>query len=522
MMSIFAPNLYLCAYHLREDDTEGESHPLWKNCDRLLSSFTNTRLTPHLHRESENRILLLPPQQQISFTPHKFPDIPDMEGFIQPVQIPEDSYGVFFNIGYDDKNPGNLVEISTLQYFNPQQILPLTPSQYFLGQTLLLTLNLTPENQDLKGAKLTELANQCYQALFSQFSQNSQNNSPSRLGELFGSPIFEYGNPRNPDNSPHILIWLFRDKIADINLGKSFQPTFDLFFYRHKITKAFQDSRGISQQLKQYYLSLDPTLDQIQVQIDAAQPDPQNNDYLRALKEQLKQLAADSLIYDRLLRKMKDLLNTININLNNYNDKIEQICAILGTDKEELSFWRHFGEQTAPQFRGQIEADLSYFDQGTGLISQAVSSIRAIVEIDQAQCDRTWQRWEKKREKRQQELLKQAEEKAKAAQERQKELNQDLQDQIQAVGVGIAAGAIVASTSSSITQPWYWPNGEKIKLDLIPFPLPHPFFISLFLSIISALGAWRWMENQIKKRRSKDEEDQKTSPQKPSLQKPGN
>jgi hypothetical protein len=35
-----------------------------------------------------------------------------------------------------------------------------------------------------------------------------------------------------------------------------------------------------------------------------------------------------------------------------------------------------------------MEANLSYFEQGTGLISQAVASIRAIVEIDQAQCDR--------------------------------------------------------------------------------------------------------------------------------------
>ena len=133
--------------------------------------------------------------------------------------------------------------------------------------------------------------------------------------------------------------------------------------------------------------------------------------------------------------------------------------------------------------------------------------------IDQAQCDRTWQRWEKKRDRRQQELREQAEKEAEAAQERQKELNQDLQDQIEAVGVGIAAGAIVASTSSLITQPWYWPNGEKIKLDLIPFPLPHPFFIGLLLSIISALGAWCWATNKIKKRRLKGKpEDQKTSP----------
>ena len=495
MMSIFAPNLYLCAYHLRKDDTEGETHPLWSNCDRLLSHLTPTRLIPLLHT-TENRILLPSPQTEIPFTLPKFPGIPEMEGFIQPVQIPEDSYGVFFNIGYDDSNPANLVEISTLEQLNPQQILPFPPSQYFLGQTLLLTLNLTPENQDLQGSELTKLANDCYQALF------KQETSPSLLGELFGSPIFEYGNPRQGDDSPHILIWIFRDEIADKTLGRCFQPTFDLFFYRHKISKAFQDSREIYKQLKQYYLSLDPTLDGIQAQIDAAEPDPQDSTYLQGLKTQLKQLSADSLTYDRLLRKMKDLLTTININLNNYNDTIERICAKLGTDKEELSFWRRFGEITAPQFRGQIEADLSYFRQGTGLISQAVDSIRAIVEIDQAQCDRTWQQQEKEREEQLQEQLRQQEhnfleqlhkqdqefqKQLEASREQDEKANQKLQDQVQAVGVGIAFGAIFASTSALIFQepiayPWQPNHGDNL----------HPFTIAVLLSIGSAVVAWKF------------------------------
>jgi len=486
---IFAPNLYLCAYHLREDDTEGETHPLWSNCDRLLSHLTDSRLIPHLH-EGENRILLHPPQKQISFT---LPNFPDMEGFIQPVQLQEDSYGVFLNIGYDDSKPKNIVEIPVLEQFNPNQILSFPPSPYFLGQTLLLTLNLTPENQSLQGSELTELANQCYQALFTQKAD------PSRSRELFGSPIFEYGNPREPDKSPHVLIWLFRDKNADEILGKCFGLTFDLFFYRHKVTKAFQDSREIYQQLKQYYLSLDSILDQIQAQIDSAKPDPQDNTYLQDFKTQLKQLSSDSLIYDRLLRKMKDFGTTININLNNYNDTIERICATLGTDKEELSFWRYFGEQTAPQFRRQIEADLSYFEQGTGLISQAVTSIRAIVEIDQAQCDRTWQRWEKKRDKRQQELLKKAEDQAEAEQERQQDANQDLQDHIQSIGVGIAAGAIIASTSGFMMIPWSLPTRDNwIK----PLSI-HPFIIVLTVSAFCSWGAWKLMKWRIESRRKR-------------------
>lgn len=496
-MSIFAPNLYLCAYHLRDDHTQEDTHPLlrenplWENCDRLLSHFTETRLIPQLHL-SQNRILLPPNQTEIPFT---LPNFPDMEGFIQPVQLQKDSYGVFLNIGYDEEKE-NLedVEIPILQQFNPDHHLQFPLTQSFLGETLILTLWLTRKTQQHKSEYLTQLANQCYQALFPTTS------SPlSRSGELFGSSIFEYGNPREPDKSPHVLIWLFRDELADQTLQKCFYSIFDLFFYRHKVSKAFQDSRDIHKQLKQYYCSLDPILDNIQVQLDTANPDPQDTTYLQNLKTQLKQLSADSLIYDRRLRKMKDLLTTININLNNYNETIEQICAKLELDKEELSFWRYFGEETAPYFRGQIEANLSYFDQGTGLIRQAVASIRAIVEIDQAQCDRTWQRWERKRDKRQQDLQKQAEANAKAEQERQEQANQELQDQIQAVGVGIAAGAIVASVSGLATEPWHLPNGEKIEL---PFVLPHPFLIGFFGSIICSLGAWWIAKRLIQTRRS--------------------
>ena len=260
-------------------------------------------------------------------------------------------------------------------------------------------------------------------------------------------------------------------------LEKCFRLTFDLFFYRHKVSKAFQDSREIYKQLNQYYLSLDAILDKIQIQIDSAQPATQDNTCLQDLKTQLKELSADSLIPDRLWRKLKDFGTTININLNNYNDTIEQICANLEIDKEELSFWRYFGEETAPQFRGQIEADLSYCEQGTGLIAQAVASIRAIVEIDQAQCDRIWQQEEKERDKQ------------------LRDANQKLPDQIQSVGVGIAAGAIVASSSGLITQPWAFPSRDRL---LLP---PHPFLIALVASVLCSWGSWYVAKRSIKRGR---------------------
>ena len=486
-MKIFAPNLYLCAYHLRKDNTQGETHPLWENCDRLLEHFTPKQLSPQLHL-GEHRILLPPPQTEIDFN---LSDESNLEGFIQPLQL-QDSYGVFFNIGYDEENDQTEdVNLETLQQFNPQNRLQFPFSPRFLGETLILTVWLTRQTRQQDRSYLKQLANGCYQHLF-----NCSDPPLSRRGELFGSSIFEYGNPQKPDTSPQVLIWLFRDEIADQTLQNCFFDIFDLFFYRHKVVKAFYDSRHTYQKLKQYYDSLDPTLDHIQSQLDRAEPNPQDSTYLQDFKTQLKQLSSDSLSYDRILRKMKDLLTTIYINRNNYNSKIEQICATLGSDKEEFSFLSYFGEETARQFQQQIESDLRYFDQGTGLIRQAIASIRAIVEIDQAQCDRIWQRREKKREQEQQEQEKKAEANAKAEQERQQKANQDLQDQIQAVGVGIAAGAIVASTSGLASEPWQLPSSDR------PWLPPHPFIIALLASILCSLGGWWITKTRIQKRRS--------------------
>jgi hypothetical protein len=102
---------------------------------------------------------------------------------------------------------------------------------------------------------------------------------------------------------------------------------------------------------------------------------------------------------------MKDFSTTILINSNNYNNKIDEICAKITLDKEELSFLRHFGEHTAPQFHSQIAADLSYFEQGTGLIRACIASIRGIVEIDQAVLDRDSEQREKERDRELENLI---------------------------------------------------------------------------------------------------------------------
>lgn len=432
---IFAPNIYLCAYQLHEDYQQTTDHPLWQKCDRLMQYFTDQNLTSHLDFQkidSDRPILLinqnlLTNQNSITFD---LTDQPEISGFAQPLKL-QDSYALWFNIGYNDKHKNTKnVGIETLSKFNPDNSLIFPPTDTFLGQTIILTLWLT-DNKLSDRPSLTELANNCYSQLFPD-----QPISLIRSGKLFNSLIFEYGNPRRLDHSPHILIWLFQSADTEKTLNKCFSQIFDLLFYYQKIVHAYQDSRSIYDQLKRYYHGLDEVLDQIQINIDQIPLNPADDQHLPYLKEKLKLLSSDGLVYDRLLRKMKDLLTTIQINFHNYQEKITKIASDLAIEQTKLSFLQYFSENIAPSLQKQIEYDLKYVEQGTGLISQAIATIRAIVAIDQLQCD----------QKRQ----------ATLEQNRQstEESNQKLQDQIQALGVGIAIAAIISSCFGLISQSW--------------------------------------------------------------------
>ncbi|MGE5658161.1 MAG: hypothetical protein ACM37W_16280 [Actinomycetota bacterium] len=475
---IFAPNVYLFAYSLI-DGAEESKNPLWEEADKIIDCFfkgesiTDKLIFPDDSNNDNRTYLLKSDEDSLNFTSAQDSKI---EGFAQPQKI-QDCYVLWLNIGYYDADENaEDVSVEMLKQFKHNNILILPKADKILGQSLLITARLTNKTKQRDREDLRNLADRCCQTLLGDKTPEFY-----RAGELFDSAIFEYGKPKQDSQ---VLVWLFRDETADRQYDKYQQELISLFLYRTKIVKAFQDSRLIYTALNQAYSKIEANLDNLQQKLDTSNT---NDTYLDDFKTQLKNLAKESLSYTRLLRKMEDFGNTIEINFYNYNETIQEICGKLETDKEELSFLKYFGQETAPHFQRQIKADLGYFEHGTDLIEQAIASIRGIVEIDQAERDRQRQ----EREKNQQDLQEQA--------------NQDLQDRIQAVGVGIAAGAIVSSTLGLITQPWAFPNGKKIEL---PFLLPHPFIIALVASILSSAGAWWIAKELIKKRRSRQTSEQ--------------
>jgi hypothetical protein len=464
---ISAPNVYLYAFQLH-NDSQGRHNPLWKHCDNILANFTDKKLTPNL---------VFPPNSH-SYREDLLPNValkfninPLIECFAQPLQFHE-SYAFCLNIGYREDGTADNVEVDLIKQFNPNRALLINGDDNFLGQTLLITAWL-PENStdDLK--LLKPLADKCRDALF-------QGDSPPvfyRSSKLFGSPIFEYGSIADTANYRHLLVWLLADTQTDKDFNKCQAEILDLLFHRNKIIKAFQDSRLIYGELDREYTEIEEDIEYLQQQLTDGGMSLQQ-EKLQSFKEQLKVLLRKALLYTRLLRKLEDYDNTIALNLNNYIDILQKICDILGIDKEELSILNNFEIKIAPYMRSQIAGDLGYFRHGTNLIDQAIASIRGIVEIEQARSDRANQL-----------ALRNSEEKEKNRDDR-------LQSTVQAIGVGLAAGGIAASSGTDKVF-------QTVQNHQIPVLMQwHPFLFSFALSFAIALFAasitwWRTKPKKI-------------------------
>ncbi|WP_293127426.1 hypothetical protein [Microcoleus sp. bin38.metabat.b11b12b14.051] len=456
---ISAPNVYLYAFQLH-NNSKGSNNPLWKHCDNILANFTDETVTPNLifpPNSHSNREDLLP---NVAL---KFTSNPPLEGFAQPLQI-QDSYALWLNIGCAEDGTADNVDVDLIEKFNPNQALLIDGDDYFLGQTLLITAWL-PENSSDDLDSLKPLADKCRNALF------QGNVAPTfyRSGKLFGSPIFEYGLIADIANYRHLLVWLLADQQTDRDFNTFQEEILDLLFHRNKIISAFQDSRKIYHELDREYAEIEQDIQYVQDQLVQGSASLQPAQ-LQSFKEQLKVLLRKALSYTQLLRKIEDFDNCIAINLNNYTDILQKICDILGNDKEELSILSHFSRKTAPFFRSQIAADLGYFRHGTHLIDQAIASIRGIVEIEQAKNDRTNQI-----ELRKSELG-------------EKDRDDRLESTVQAIGVGLAAGGIAASSGTDKLFETVQNHHVPIVMHLHPFAFS--FFLSCAIAAIAASITW--------------------------------
>ncbi|MGE5660598.1 MAG: hypothetical protein ACM37W_28755 [Actinomycetota bacterium] len=445
MMKVSAPTVHLFAFHLRNTVTPSndrlvdEPELLWRKCDEIFEKLQiaeRLNIEGYSQKDSENppvsgssylydrskepignRVSLYPGEgKMIKFQGTVQVQLPsDLEilpitGIVYPRRL-YDSYALTwniclpknFNLNSEKRDDQTLVPISIFRQFNPDYCLLPDFIGSSLGQTILLTawlddeqmIEWLDEEQYQRDANdLRKIADEC----LAQFIPDPNKRPKFTVrGKLFGSPIFEYGDiPDAIDllcqpRSCHIIIWLFSKKETDQKLNFCYWDLPDLFLFRNKATRLFEDTRFHAQRGEKTYLEIDTHIRKIdRVLEELPETGEISEPYLQLLKHNLKIMPRLSLTLSQVLRNLEYSSNTITIHAKNYSEILEEIRRKLEANMEylphtDLSFLELFNKKDCYYFQDRIKADLGYFAQGLSLVDKAIASIRGMVEIEKAQ-----------------------------------------------------------------------------------------------------------------------------------------
>jgi hypothetical protein len=481
---LYAPNVHLFAFHLGEienldGDSEYEPHYLRQRCLEIFHQFQiqqalNLRaVTPNLRMDllegtSEENILLS--------LEGKLADKQKITGVVGYLQL-YDSYALYLNLRIpeldESQNRTQPVDAAIFKQFNQNQQLILDSS---IGQVIILTGWLSRAQQQQGPIIWQEMADYCLQS----FLATSDSPLPPcyQVNQLFGSPVFEYGDPRNPDKTQTIWVWLFLDESdevekpsadADSNLCFLDQELLDLFFYRQKVIKTFELSRENYRDTRAQYQKMGDEVEAIRSLIldKKSSSEKLSESTLIDLQKSLVELLELDISFSENLRVLETSRLTLKANASNYRKKLALIQSYY--PQEKLDILESFGDKNCVNFQEQIKLDLGYFRHIRSLADKAVASIRGIVEIEQTQRDRLRQDQEKQ-----------------------------LENTIQAIGLAVGTGAIFASSAGSITDPWRSPWAADRS------SYPHPFLIAVFGSFLLAAIVYvgvKWCQNRGGKRK---------------------
>jgi hypothetical protein len=435
MLKIDHPQVYIYSYQLtRESSTQANnSIRVWAN--NIWEHFSQDPPIPP--QENKNPILS---------KAEKFSHSNKINGSLRFCPL-DDSQGILARIGSPETDENKDLEITELGNFNPNNLILADSYEDWLGQTIFITYKFK-KDVDHTPEKLKELADGCVNNLLPA----SHRPLLYRTTKLWNFPIFEYISHQG---QLQVFVYLIDDSREKL-LGRILQPVFELFYHRHKINKAFIDSRATRDLAHDSYREIENIIEELETKLVVKQ-----DQYLHELKTNVKHLLHDCLDYQRILQTLEDFDNTISIHVYNYQQKLSEIIEKCQLQPEDLTTFSLFIEKTSPYFQRQIKGDLGYFQHGTNLIETAIASIRGIVEIEQAESDR------------------------------------NLQKTIQAVGFGIGAAGVVATSAPY----WIKPDPEVIPINK-PFVSSslNTFILIILLSLFAGLFTWSvasgWMNRK--------------------------
>ena len=370
---------------------------------------------------------------------------------IYAVQV-DDNYGLCINFNFNHPRIATQgVEVNQLRFLNPDNILNLgnekNEGSQFVGQTLIITAQLLEQDKTKTNKELRSIAKQCIQAIFP-----NKHYTFNRQGQLFNSPIFEYGSLRRKSlgRYQHILVWFFYDKQEREKFYKNYNDFLDLFLYRARIISAFKEIR-----CQENLIAKD--LQKINDQIDSLRYHQNNTnsteEELGFLKDKLTKLPKMAIEYGKKIGEMYYLQSrtVVEDNLLFYDEKLIELEFIKQVfSSKDIEYLINFSDKKCRIFLEKTIAKIKYFEHSSTLTDSAIASVRGQIAIEQTELE--IQRQER---------------------EKQNQYKQEIT--ILAIGSGIAAGEIFASSYELIAKGEFPP---------LTSPYIHPFFLSILYSLL--------------------------------------
>lgn len=317
----------------------------------------------------------------------------------------------------------------------------------YLGQTWMISGWLDTD-MDLDYKVL--LAKQTYKSLLDQEPQYQQQ------GNFLGATVFEFwcGDEQwdGIEKDSHVLVILYDQKHSFVEAANYYHDWRYLFYCRHKILWAYEQAMQLRSQLVKDYAKSIPDVSNLS----------QKN--LQELKVELQTNIETLARYVGNLNRLETQLHTVEINLRHYKISCKKSF-------KNLDFLAELTRIATDKYKTQIEEDHASLRPGLSIRENLTSTIRGMVEIQQAESDRN--------------LEKQ---------------NSKFQNKVAIIGVGVGTASVAASVVSpfleAITQQ---PSKKTVEGKDILFSdkawlnVGAGLGISISLGILASLFVFAWL-----------------------------
>jgi molecular chaperone GrpE (heat shock protein) len=326
-----------------------------------------------------------------------------LKGYYYPVRL-GDSYGLLLDcsvehsLGHPERSKTEACPVSCLADLKAELDRRLADQPSTIGQVWMISgqiPNFTPD-------KAEAVAQACCQVpeLELDWNRDFRGKSEFMGGMLFDLWRYRFKRPDNSSSSAlspilnihqlqdnhYVLIALYPDQET---AKKASQFNFDwlrLFAYRSKILWTYGQSQYLRKNLKDDFVAIKQYIKDF----NQAQTRRLN---LKKLRKTLVDAQNTLSNYSINLSYLNTQKRTIEVNLLNYRRRLDRIKQRL-TDFQaasELEFLKQFGDNVERRYLLQVQSDYESFSPGLTLLGDLINSIRGVTEIDQAERDRNFQ-----------------------------------------------------------------------------------------------------------------------------------